>query len=123
MHDMGSLGHTLQIDLTRDWANQALYRDGWRGWSAFTELHLSPESSSMHAPHVCLPKLCLAPCSHHLSMYVCLSSALLPAVIVYACSLGIPLFALYITTLGSKALNYTVHFLLLPPCQFLKYYY
>ena len=31
MHDMGSLGHTLQIDLPRDWANLALYRDVWRG--------------------------------------------------------------------------------------------
>ena len=29
---MGSLGHTLQIDLPRDWANLALYRDVWRGW-------------------------------------------------------------------------------------------
>ena len=27
MHNMGSLGHTLQIDLPRDWANLALYRD------------------------------------------------------------------------------------------------
>ena len=24
---MGSLGHTLQIDLPRDWVNLALYRD------------------------------------------------------------------------------------------------
>ena len=31
MHDMGSLGCTLQIDLPRDWANLALYRDVWRG--------------------------------------------------------------------------------------------
>ena len=31
MHDMGSLGHTLQIDLPRDRANLALYRDVWRG--------------------------------------------------------------------------------------------
>ena len=31
MHDMGSLGRTLQIDLPRDWANLALYRDVWRG--------------------------------------------------------------------------------------------
>ena len=31
MHDMGSLGHTLQIDLPRDWANLALYRDVRRG--------------------------------------------------------------------------------------------
>ena len=31
MHDMGSLGHTLQIDLSRDWANLALYRDVWKG--------------------------------------------------------------------------------------------
>ena len=31
MHDMGSLGHMLQIDLPRDWANLALYRDVWRG--------------------------------------------------------------------------------------------
>ena len=31
MHDMGSLGHTLQIDLPRDWASLAQYRDGWRG--------------------------------------------------------------------------------------------
>ena len=28
MHDMGSLGRTLQIDLPRDWAN---LRDVWRG--------------------------------------------------------------------------------------------
>ena len=28
---MGSLGHTLQIDLPRDWANQALLRNVWRG--------------------------------------------------------------------------------------------
>ena len=27
MHDMGSLGHTLQIELPRDWANLALHRD------------------------------------------------------------------------------------------------
>ena len=31
MHDMGGLGCTLQIDLPRDWANLALYRDVWRG--------------------------------------------------------------------------------------------
>ena len=31
MHDMGSLGHTLQIDLPRDWASLALHRDVWRG--------------------------------------------------------------------------------------------
>ena len=31
MYDMGSLGRTLQIDLPRDWANLALYRDMWRG--------------------------------------------------------------------------------------------
>ena len=31
MHDMGSLGHTLQIDLPRDWANLLLCRDLWRG--------------------------------------------------------------------------------------------
>ena len=31
MHDMGSLGHKLQIDLSRDWANLALYRNVWRG--------------------------------------------------------------------------------------------
>ena len=31
MHDMGSLGHMLQIDLSRDWANLALYRDVWKG--------------------------------------------------------------------------------------------
>ena len=31
MHDMGCLGHTLQVDLPRDWANLALYRDVWRG--------------------------------------------------------------------------------------------
>ena len=31
MHDMGSLGRTLQIDLPRDWANLALHRDVWRG--------------------------------------------------------------------------------------------
>ena len=29
MHDMGSLGHTLQIDRPRDWANLALYWDMW----------------------------------------------------------------------------------------------
>ena len=33
MHDMGSLGRMLQIDLPRDWANLALYRDVWRGVS------------------------------------------------------------------------------------------
>ena len=32
MHDMGSLGHTLQKDLQQNWANLALYRDKWRGW-------------------------------------------------------------------------------------------
>ena len=41
MHDMGSLGHMLHIDLPRDWANLALYRDVWRGagggWSAGAE--------------------------------------------------------------------------------------
>ena len=31
MHDMGSQGHTLQIDLPRDWVNLALYQDVWRG--------------------------------------------------------------------------------------------
>ena len=32
MHDdMGSLGRTLHIDLPRDWANLALYRDVWKG--------------------------------------------------------------------------------------------
>ena len=31
MHDMGSLGRTLQIDLSRDWANLALHWDVWRG--------------------------------------------------------------------------------------------
>ena len=31
MHEMGSLGHTLQIDLPRDWANLALYRAVRRG--------------------------------------------------------------------------------------------
>ena len=31
MHDMGSLGRTLQVDLPRDWANLALHRDVWRG--------------------------------------------------------------------------------------------
>ena len=31
MHDMGSLGRMLQIDLPRDWANLALYWDVWRG--------------------------------------------------------------------------------------------
>ena len=34
MHDMGSLGHTLQVDLPRDWAKLgylALHRDMWRG--------------------------------------------------------------------------------------------
>ena len=30
MHDMGSLGHTLQIDLPRNWASLALYWDVWR---------------------------------------------------------------------------------------------
>ena len=42
MHDMGGLGHTLQIDLTRDWVNLALAGPGClegggqpvlRGWS------------------------------------------------------------------------------------------
>ena len=37
MHDIGSLGHTLQIDLPRDWANLALYRDVGGGWSAGAE--------------------------------------------------------------------------------------
>ena len=32
-----TLGRTLQIDLPRDWANLALYRDVWRGWSAGAE--------------------------------------------------------------------------------------
>ena len=31
MHDMGSLSHTLQIYLPRDWENLALYWDVWRG--------------------------------------------------------------------------------------------
>ena len=31
MHDMGSLGRMLHIDLPRDWANLAQYRDVWRG--------------------------------------------------------------------------------------------
>ena len=31
MHDMSSLGRTLQIDLPRDWASLALHRDVWRG--------------------------------------------------------------------------------------------
>ena len=31
MHDMGSLGRTLQIDLPPDWASLALHRDVWRG--------------------------------------------------------------------------------------------
>ena len=31
MHDMDSLGRTLQIDLPRDWASLALHRDVWRG--------------------------------------------------------------------------------------------
>ena len=31
MHDMGSLGRTLQIDFPRDWASLALHRDMWRG--------------------------------------------------------------------------------------------
>ena len=31
MHDMGSLGRMLQIDLPRDWASLALHRDVWRG--------------------------------------------------------------------------------------------
>ena len=31
MHDMGCLlGHTLQIDLPREWANLAMSRDVWR---------------------------------------------------------------------------------------------
>ena len=30
MHDMGSAGHTLQIDLPLAWTNLALYRDVWR---------------------------------------------------------------------------------------------
>ena len=30
MHVLGSLGHTLQADLPRDWANLALYWDVWR---------------------------------------------------------------------------------------------
>ena len=29
MHDMDSLGRTLQIDLPRDWASLALHRDVW----------------------------------------------------------------------------------------------
>ena len=28
---MGSRGHTLQVDLQRDWVNLALLRDVWRG--------------------------------------------------------------------------------------------
>ena len=31
LHDVGSLGRMLQIDLPRDWANLALHRDVWRG--------------------------------------------------------------------------------------------
>ena len=31
IHDMGSLGRTLHVDLPRDWANLALYRDVRRG--------------------------------------------------------------------------------------------
>ena len=31
MHDMGSLGRTLQINLPRDSANLALHQDVWRG--------------------------------------------------------------------------------------------
>ena len=31
VHDIGTLGRTLQIDFPRDWANLALYRDVWRG--------------------------------------------------------------------------------------------
>ena len=31
MHDIGSLGHMLHIDLPRDWANLAVYQDVWRG--------------------------------------------------------------------------------------------
>ena len=27
MHDVGSLGHTLQIGLLRDWVDPSLYRD------------------------------------------------------------------------------------------------
>ena len=30
MHGIGSIGHTLQIDLPRDWTNLALYWDVWR---------------------------------------------------------------------------------------------
>ena len=31
-HDMGRLGHTLQIDVPREWAVYlALYQDVWRG--------------------------------------------------------------------------------------------
>ena len=38
MHDMGSLGRTLQIDFPRDWASLALHRDVWSGgWSAGAE--------------------------------------------------------------------------------------
>ena len=29
MHDMGRLGHTLQIDLSRVWVNPVLYWDLW----------------------------------------------------------------------------------------------
>ena len=31
MHDMGSTGHTLQMDLPQDWANLALLWGVWRG--------------------------------------------------------------------------------------------
>ena len=31
IHDMDSLGRTLQMDLPGDWGNLALYRDVWRG--------------------------------------------------------------------------------------------
>ena len=31
MHDVGSRGHTLQMDLPRDWADLALNQDVWRG--------------------------------------------------------------------------------------------
>ena len=31
MHDVGCLGHALQLDLPRDWASLVLYRDVWRG--------------------------------------------------------------------------------------------
>ena len=39
-HGMGSLGHMLQIELPRDWANLALGRDMWRAGSAGAEVQV-----------------------------------------------------------------------------------